>query len=152
MSKEEFLEGMTFLGIAYNKEFTKEEIEVWYSMLCGYSKKEFSDAIKRLVKTLKRIPTIADLTEEITNGKVNNMPNAEDEWQNVLKAVKKKIEYRKEIERLNKELEIRDILIKGIDKRIDNHFRKIDRCVFEDTNKLIEIQDLIKKALGSDKE
>lgn len=68
------------------------------------------------------------------------------------KAVKKKIEYRKEIERLKEELEIRDILIKGIDKRIDNHFRKIDRCVFEDTNKLIEIQDLIKKAMGSDKE
>jgi hypothetical protein len=60
-------------------------------------------------------------------------------------------ELEQEIERLNEELEIRDILIKGIDKRIDNHFRKIDRCVFEDTNKLIEIQELIKKAMGSDK-
>ena len=88
MSKEEFLEGMTFLGLAYNKEFTKEEIEVWYSMLCGYSKKEFSDSIKRLVKTLKRIPTIADITEDITNNKVSTISTAEDEWQNVLNAVR----------------------------------------------------------------
>ena len=88
MSKEEFLEGMTFLGLAYNKEFTKEEIEVWYSMLCGYSKKEFSDSIKRLVKTLKKIPTIADITEDITNNKVSTISTAEDEWQNVLNAVR----------------------------------------------------------------
>lgn len=88
MSKEEFLEGMTFLGIAYNKEYTKEEIEVWYSMLNQYSKKEFSDAIKCVVKTLKRIPTIADITEQIVKTKVENIPSAEDEWQEVLYAVR----------------------------------------------------------------
>ena len=96
MSKEEFLEGMTFLGLAYNKEFTKEEIEVWYSMLCGYSKKEFSDSIKRLVKTLKKIPTIADITEDITNNKVSEIPTAEDEWQNVLNAVRMYGSYREQ--------------------------------------------------------
>lgn len=96
MSKEEFLEGMTFLGLAYNKEFTKEEIEVWYSMLCGYSKKEFSDSIKRLVKTLKRIPTIADITEDITNNKVSTISTAEDEWQNVLNAVRMYGSYREQ--------------------------------------------------------
>lgn len=96
MSKEEFLEGMTFLGIAYNKEFTKEEIEVWYSMLGGYSKKDFSDSIKRLIKTLKRLPTIADITEDITNNKVNNLSSAEEEWQNVLNAVRMYGSYREQ--------------------------------------------------------
>ena len=96
MSKEEFLEGMTFLGIAYNKEFTKEEIEVWYSMLGGYSKKDFSDSIKRLIKTLKRLPTIADITEDITNNKVNNLSSAEEEWQNVLSAVRMYGSYREQ--------------------------------------------------------
>lgn len=96
MSKEEFLEGMTFLGLAYNKEFTKEEIEVWYSMLGCYSKKDFSDSIKRLVKTLKRIPTIADITQDITNNKISTIPTAEDEWQNVLNAVRTYGSYREQ--------------------------------------------------------
>ena len=64
MTKEEFLEGITLLGIAYDKEFTKEQIEVWYSMLCGYSKEELRNAIKELIKTETYMPTIAHITKQ----------------------------------------------------------------------------------------
>ena len=46
MTKEEFLEGITLLGLAYDKEFTKQQIEVWYSMLGWYTKEQLRDAIK----------------------------------------------------------------------------------------------------------
>lgn len=87
MSKQDFLEGMTFLGIAYNKEFTIEEIEVWYQMLGQYTKEEFSSAIKELIKTNKLLPSIAHITKTIAKQQITNLPEAEEEWQNVLKAV-----------------------------------------------------------------
>ena len=31
MSKEDFLKGLKFLGLAYNKNFDEQETSVWYS-------------------------------------------------------------------------------------------------------------------------
>lgn len=96
MDKEKFVKGMTFLGIAYNKEFTKEEVEVWYSMLKDYSVEDFSTAIQYLVKTEERLPSIAVITKQIAKSKTADVPDAEDEWQEVLNAVHKYGSYRQQ--------------------------------------------------------
>ena len=54
------------MGLAYNKEFTEEQVSVWYSFLKDYSFEELNNAIKELIKTLKRMPTIADITEQMS--------------------------------------------------------------------------------------
>ena len=89
MDREKFIKGMTFLGVAYNKEFTKEEIEVWYSMLREHSIEDFSNAIQDLIKTEERLPSIATVNKRIAKNKTVSFPEAEDEWQEVLKAVRK---------------------------------------------------------------
>lgn len=96
MTKKEFLEGITLLGVAYDKEFTKEQIEVWYSMLGGYSKKQFRNAIKELIKTEKYLPTIADITKQIANNQTSDIPTAEDEWEEVLRMIHRYGTYRQQ--------------------------------------------------------
>lgn len=96
MTKEEFLEGMTLLGIAYDKEFTKEQIEVWYSMLCGYTKEQLRDAIKELIKTETYMPTIAHITKQIAKKETLTIPNAEDEWEEVLRMIHRYGSYRQQ--------------------------------------------------------
>lgn len=87
MNKQDFLEGMTILGIAYDKEFTEEQVSVWYQMLGNYTKQEFKSAIQELIKTEEYLPSIAKITKTIAKTKVN-LPDAEDEWQDVLRAVR----------------------------------------------------------------
>ena len=96
MTQEEFIKGMTFLGLAYNKEFTQDTIEVWYSMLKDYSIEEFSNAIQELIKTEERIPSIATITKQIAKSKTVGIPEAEDEWQEVIKAVGRYGSYREQ--------------------------------------------------------
>lgn len=96
MTKEDFLEGITLLGVAYNKEFTKEQIEVWYSMLGGYSKEQLRDAIKELIKTETHLPTIAHITNQIAKKETSNIPNAEDEWEEVLRVIHRYGTYRQQ--------------------------------------------------------
>ena len=88
MNKQDFLEGMTILGIAYNKEFNEEQVSVWYQMLGNYTKKEFKNAVLELIKTEDYLPSIATVTKAIAKQKTAAFPNAEDEWQDVLRAVK----------------------------------------------------------------
>ena len=87
MNKQDFLEGITILGVAYDKEFTEEQVSVWYQMLGNYTKQEFKSAIQELIKTEEHLPSIAKITKTIAKTKVN-LPDAEDEWQDVLRAVR----------------------------------------------------------------
>lgn len=96
MSKEDFLKGITLLATAYNKEFTKEQIEVWYSLLGKYTVEEFSSAIQELIKKEKYLPSIAHITEQIAKSKLKDIPEAEDEWQQVIKAVGRYGSYRQD--------------------------------------------------------
>lgn len=96
MTKEDFLEGITLLGIAYDKEFTKEQIEVWYSMLGGYSKEQFRTAIKELIKTEDYLPSIAKITNQIAKEQIKDIPEAEDQWNEVLKVIHKYGTYRQQ--------------------------------------------------------
>lgn len=94
MSKEDFIVGITMLGTAYGKEFTKEQIEVWYSILGKYTIEEFSNAINELIKIEKHLPSIAHITEQIAKMKLSDIPEAEDEWQEVIGAVHRWGSYR----------------------------------------------------------
>ena len=94
MTKEEFLEGITLLGVAYDKEFTQEQVEVWYSMLHGYTKNQLRKAIKELIKTETYLPTIAHITKQIAKNETSGIPNAEDEWEEVIRTIHKFGSYR----------------------------------------------------------
>lgn len=90
MSKEEFALAMVFLGTAYNKEFTSQQVSVWYEMFKEYKKEDFKTAIKRLINKNKYLPSIAEIKSEIAL--LNNSElqlNAEQEFEKVLLAVRK---------------------------------------------------------------
>ena len=89
MNKETFLKIMTYMGIAYNKEITQEQLEVWYSFLKDYNEVELNNAVKQLINTEKYMPSIAEIKEQIAKTKLSNVPEAEDEWQEVLKSVRR---------------------------------------------------------------
>lgn len=66
LTKEEqdFLNTMGFLGMAYNKTFTNEEIKVWYEMLKEYPDEVLVKVIKDLIKIEQFMPSIAKIIEE----------------------------------------------------------------------------------------
>ena len=88
MTKENFIKGMTLLSVAYNKDFKEDEISIWYQMLGDNTEEEFSRAIQELIKTEDYLPSIAKITKAIAKQKTRAFPNAEDEWQDVIRAVK----------------------------------------------------------------
>ena len=96
MSKEDFLKGMKILGTAYGKEFDEDQIEVWYEMLGGYSIEDFKQAIKELIKTEERMPSIATITKHIAKKHLKDVPDAESEWSSVIASVHRFGSYREE--------------------------------------------------------
>lgn len=97
MTKEEFVKGMTFLGIAYNKEFTSEQVSVWYEFFKDTNYDVFKQAVKRIIPKKQFIPSIAELKHEITliNNPVLQL-NADQEWDEVINAVRKYGSYRED--------------------------------------------------------
>lgn len=64
MEKEQFIKCMTYLGIAYNKEYSRFEVEQHYEFLKEYSYEELKKAIKEIIKKSKFLPKINELIEE----------------------------------------------------------------------------------------
>lgn len=64
MEKIEFVKGMGYLGIAFGKEYTQEECEVFYDFLKDYNYKVFIQAIKNRIKKSSFPPKINELIEE----------------------------------------------------------------------------------------
>lgn len=95
MTKEEFVKGMTFLGIAYNKEFTAEQVSVWYEFFKETNYDVFRQAIKRLIPKKQFIPSIAEINQEIAllNNPVLQL-KADEEWEKVRTAIRKYGYYR----------------------------------------------------------
>ena len=90
MNKEEFAKIMTYLGTIYNKQFTSQELTVWYSFFYKVNSNTFKVAIKNIAEKNKFIPSIAEIRAEIN--KIQNPElklNAEDEWTYVLNAIHK---------------------------------------------------------------
>lgn len=90
MNKEEFAKIMTYLGTIYNKQFTSQELTVWYSFFHQVDSNTFKVIIKNLAEKNRFIPSIAEIRAEIN--KIQNPElklNAEDEWTYVLNAIHK---------------------------------------------------------------
>lgn len=87
MTKEDFIKGIKFLELSYGKDFTEEQVEVWYQMLGEYSVEEFSKATQDLVKTEKYLPSIAHITKAIAKQKTAGIADAEDEWKEVINSI-----------------------------------------------------------------
>ena len=89
MTREEFVKAMSFLGIAYNKEFEQKQVEVWFTFFHDARYEDFVQAVKRIVVRSRFLPSIADIKHEITliSNPVLQL-NANDEWEKVLRSVR----------------------------------------------------------------
>lgn len=97
MNKEQFIKGLKYLGIAYNKEFTEEQATVWYDFFKNETYDNFRNAVKRIIPKKQFMPSIAELKSEIAllSNPVLQL-NADKEWENVLNAVRKYGSYNEE--------------------------------------------------------
>ena len=64
MTQPELVKGLTYLGTAYGKEYTKIECEQHYDFLSEYDYRVFIQAIKSLIRTTKFTPKISELIAE----------------------------------------------------------------------------------------
>ena len=76
--------------------FFLEKVFKFMSFSCIISKELFLKAINNIRNKNKFFPSIADVKEEIAKMKTSNIPEAEDEWQEVLKAVSRYGSYRQD--------------------------------------------------------
>lgn len=90
MTIEEFTKAITFLTIAYNKEFTGKQAGVWYEFFKDVNVETFKIAIKRIIVKNKFLPTIAEINEEIA---LFDNPHLQldpyEEWEKVLILIRK---------------------------------------------------------------
>lgn len=70
MTKEEFAIVMTYLGTIYNKQFTSQELTVWYSFFHNINSSTFKLAIKKIAETNKYMPSIAEILTKCEETKV----------------------------------------------------------------------------------
>lgn len=90
MNKTQFTKGITFLAIAYNKEFTDEQVSVWYEFFKEENYDDFRSAVKRIIPKNQFMPSIAELKQEIalvSNPVLQLKPD--EEWENVRLAIRK---------------------------------------------------------------
>ena len=97
MNKEIITKGLALLKYTYPntfKDYSKEDTEmmiiVWLDAFIDDDPKSFEIAIKRIMKTSKWCPSIAEIKQEIA---VINNPvlqlNVDEEWNTVLQAIRK---------------------------------------------------------------
>lgn len=95
MNKEQFTKGITFLAIAYNKEFTDEQVGVWYEFFKDENYDDFRNAVKRIIPKKQFIPSIAELKQEITLLKNPVLQIDTDEaWDKALTTIRRYGRYR----------------------------------------------------------
>lgn len=64
MAEVELTKGLTYLGTAFGKQYTKIELEQHYEFLKEYSYETFITAIKNIIRTSKFLPKITEILEE----------------------------------------------------------------------------------------
>lgn len=90
MSPKEFAQGMTFLGQAYNKEFDRNQLNVWYTFFKSEEYEPFKNALIRIISRSKFIPSIAEIKEEISSMRNPFLQlTADDQWHEVQRAIGK---------------------------------------------------------------
>lgn len=65
MNKEEFKKEIRKIQVAYNKEFSKEELILWFKEFMTTDIKEFEKAINKTIKETQFTPKIADIRARI---------------------------------------------------------------------------------------
>ena len=96
-------ETLTLLKVTYPnalKEIDRDTallmIKIWTNDFKDTNKELFLKAINNIRNKNKFFPSIADIKEEIAKMQVSNIPDAEDEWQEVINAVRKFGSYREQ--------------------------------------------------------
>lgn len=69
MTQIELTKALTYLGTAYDKEYTKVEVEQYYDFFKDYSYDILIKAIKNTIKKSKFLPKISELIEECNKSK-----------------------------------------------------------------------------------
>lgn len=69
MKQEEFVKGLTYLGLAYGKEYNQMETKQIYEFLKEYNYETFTKAINSIIRSSKFVPKIADLIEACEENK-----------------------------------------------------------------------------------
>lgn len=65
----ELVQGLQMLGMAYGKEFSQQECELYYEFLQGYTYETFKTAIKNIIKSSKFLPKVTDIIEACEGAK-----------------------------------------------------------------------------------
>jgi hypothetical protein len=65
MNKQEFINEMEKIEIAYKKKFSQDEYRLWFKEFMTTDLKEFEKAIDKTIKEVKFIPKIADVRSRI---------------------------------------------------------------------------------------
>jgi hypothetical protein len=94
MKQEELVKGLTYLGAAYGKEYSKMECEQHYDFLQEYSYDTFVTAIKNIIRTSKFLPKITELMEACESAK-GQVKFEVIEYMNSIGYFKSPIEYEK---------------------------------------------------------
>lgn len=63
MTKEQFKDSMAYLGLAYDKKYTANELELHYDFLKEYSDETFMKAIKTIIRESRFLPKVNELVE-----------------------------------------------------------------------------------------
>lgn len=97
MNQEQFLKGLKYLGAAYNKQFDEEQAAVWYDFFKDTDYEVFRTGVKRIIPKKQFMPSIAELKQEIAliSNPVLQL-NADEEWDEVINAVRKYGSYRED--------------------------------------------------------
>ena len=69
MTKQELVKGLTYMGLAYGKEFTPQECDIYYDFLQEYSYETFITAIKNTIKKSKFLPKVTELIDSCEGAK-----------------------------------------------------------------------------------
>ena len=135
MNQEEFTKAMMYLGYAYNKGFTKEEVAVWYDFFKEYSLDDMECAIKRVIPKNKFLPSIAELN---------------DEWFKAISTIRKYGRYRIDLAMQELEPHSKDIIEQiGIERICNSTNIEWERKMFLDLFKNKQAQETNCQLVGS---
>jgi uncharacterized protein CbrC (UPF0167 family) len=103
MNQQTIIKAITLLKSNYQnalKDYSKEDMQLminaWLEFFKDTSVNEFELAIKNIINKSDYFPTISQIKKEIANNKTNNLPSAEDEWEEVIRTIHKFGSYRQQ--------------------------------------------------------
>ena len=130
MRQETIIKAITLLKANYQnafKDYSKEDmqliIKTWLEFFKDTTEEDFNKSIRNVINKYDYFPTISQIKKEIANNKTRDLPNAEDEWNEVLRLVHKYGTYRQQ-EALDH--------MKPYTAYITNHIGYINICMSND--------------------